>query len=563
MKTLKYKIFSVLFVVLLIFSCSDEFLETKPIGTDSEVSFYTTMQAADMATTVCYSIFSMEKVWDLTIVMALGSISSDEAEAGAGGKSDVIEYQQIDQLRHHPSTPNAFSQVYGYLFRSIGYCNTALEKMNPDDPDNQIKQDPAYDLNVIKMHMGEAYFLRAFNFFTLTQIFGGVPKVDRSLSPSEYDMPRSSIKEIYDLAKSDLNKAIELLPEKSYLDGQNQPGRASKGAAKALKAKIYLYESSYAKNYPNDERFAGLVQKWDSVNIMCEDIISSNQYELFGIDGKRDSTYRGKNTGGFQLIFNSDYNNSKEEIFSIQSRQDGLSWFFSRGTALVRWCAPRRIDLSKGATGDGQDHGWGWWCPTDFLADKFDKQDIRLSSTIMDENDSTQIAGGFWAYPNFNTLLAGTGVHYHQKKYEASAAQYWDNTGSWKEGPNNVKLIRYADLVLWNAEAYLERGMNAEALSNINLVRTRARMSGETGVPADLTGTVTHQQIEDERLYELSCEGHRFFDLVRWKLANQYLDHELSNGDQIDFEEGKHEFFPIPQTEMNLSKGALKQNPGY
>ena len=561
MKTLKYKSFAFFFFVLLGFSCSDEFLETNPLALESEVSFYTNMQAADMATTVCYSIFSIEKMWDLTVIMAIGSIASDEAEAGAGGKSDIPEYQSVDQLRHTANSPNIFNRTYGYIYRSIGYCNVALEKLNPDDPDNPIKKDPNYDEALIRKHVAEAYFLRAFNYFTITQIHGGVPLVDHVLTPSEFTLPRSSIKEIYDLIKSDLNKAIAVLPEKSEWGIQNA-GRASKGAAKALLAKVYLYESSYAKNYPGDERFAGLTQKWDSVNYWAEQVINSGEYELVGSNGERFPSWRSVNgVGGFSHIFSPGANNSAEEVFSIQCKMDGLGWFWSRGTSLIQWCAPRRKSDGPVATGNGDDYGWGWWCPSDFLAGKFDPLDMRLKATVMSEGDSILTATG-WGVPNFNEF-PGNGIVHYQRKYECSPAEYWAIKTSWKEGPTNVKLIRIADVHLWNAEAYMERSMNTEALLNINKVRARARASGYSGVPADLTGTLTHSQIEDERLFELGCEGHRFFDLVRWKLANQYLDHYLADGDRIDFEEGKHEFFPIPATEINLSNGNLIQNNGY
>jgi hypothetical protein len=89
-------------------------------------------------------------------------------------------------------------------------------------------------------------------------------------------------------------------------------------------------------------------------------------------------------------------------------------------------------------------------------------------------------------------------------------------------------------------------------------------MSGNSGVPADLTGTVTHDQIVQERLVELACEGHRFFDLIRWNLGPVYLNHVMMDGTtHVVYEPGKHEFFPIPDKEIALSGNKLQQYDGW
>ena len=570
MKTKKYKFLSFLLTSVLLFACNDKFLDTKPIAQSDETAFFSTMEAADLATTTCYSNFSTEKLWDLSIVMAMGSIASDEAEAGAGGKSDVIEYQQIDQLRQNASTPNVFDWSYGYLFRTINYCNVVLEKL-PNIPPSA----KGYDAAVIQKRLGEAYFLRAFNYFTLVQLFGGVPLVDHTLSPSEYYQPRAQISEIYTLIKSDLKEAMARLPEKSEWGAANV-GRATKGASEALMAKTYLYESSYAKYYPNDpdKRFDGLNQHWDSVIYWADMVINSGEYELLGADSSRFDSWRDpvNGVGGYTWIFQAGANNSKAEVFSIQSRQDGLSWFYSRGTSLIRWCAPRSVNAPDGSITD-QVPGWGWWCPTDFIVNAFAEEtgnpsdDPRYKATVMEDTDSLLYLNGtqqVWVTPNFDQLRAGTGVHRAQRKYECSPDEYWANTTSWKEGPTNVKMIRYADVILWNAEAYLELGDNANALKYINMVRERARASGHTGHPLDLNKTLTHEDIEHERLIELGLEGHRYFDIIRWGLGPKYLNHDLSDGDHIEFQPGR-EFYPLPASEVQLSKGKLKQYPssGY
>lgn len=206
-----YKVVIFFIIGTLALACSDSFIETKPIATATEESFYTTMASADMAITACYSTFNIEKVWDLSIMMTMGSIASDEAEAGAGGKTDVIEFQHVDQLRQTAQEANVFEWTWGYLYRGIGYCNVALAKIPGITPET----DANYDGALLQKRMGEAHFIRAINYFTLTQMYGGVPLLDHVPSPSEYNTPRSSIAEVYGLIKSDLKQAIDVLPKKS------------------------------------------------------------------------------------------------------------------------------------------------------------------------------------------------------------------------------------------------------------------------------------------------------------------------------------------------------------
>lgn len=552
MKNRIYKISIILTGLFLFLSCGEDFLDTKPIATSSPETFYTTLEAADMAVTNCYSMFKIEKTWDLSVVMILGSVASDEAEAAAGGKGDIPEYQDVDQLRHTPASPRVFSWPYGYMYRAIAACNIAMYYF-PDIPTKNQAEEKFLD-----QKLGEVYFLRAFNFFYLSIIFGGVPKVDHVLAPDEYKMGRSEIHEIFTLIKSDLHKAIQKLPTKSQW-GESNVGRASKGAAMAQLAKVYLYESSYAKYHSGDERFNGLEQHWDSAAYWAEQVINSGDYELVGLNGERFNSWRGEDTPAYQYIFMMASNGSREQVFEITARNDGLGWFYSRGTALVTWCAPRRLETPGGEI----DHGWGWWAPSPQLIAAYDPDDPRKDLTVLDTTDLVLHNTYGWVKPNFDDLYDGTGNSANSHKYECSPEEVIVGPSNWPMGPINVKMIRIADVYLWAAEAYFEMGQTNNALPFINAVRQRARLSGDNpdALP-DLT-TLTHEDIEHERLVELALEGHRFWDLIRWNLGDQYLNHTLADGDQIVYRPGIHEFFPLPDAEILQSGGALKQYPGW
>lgn len=555
-----YTILPLSLLLLISNGCSDDFVDFKPISKASTETFYTTMEAADMATTVCYSMFSQISTWDLVIMMNLGSIASDEAECAAGGKSDIPHYQRLDQLRHLASDADLFERAYGYLYKTIGYCNVSLERL----PLISKETDPDFNAAVIKRQLAEARFIRAFNYMQLVMLFGGVPLVDHVQTPDEYAQPRAEIHEIFSLIKSDLEIAIADLPTKKQW-GSNNVGRASKGAAMGLMAKVHLFESSYAKYHAGDDRFKNLNQEWDEVITWVEKIEELNEYHLIGIDGERFNTWRSSNTGGYQWIFMLDADNSDENLFEIQNAMDGKGWWNTRGQGLTRWCAPRRINMNE--SDEVQDYGWGWWAPSQKLVDTYEVGDPRKNATVMDRGDSilcyfANDGGEAWRTVNFDELFDGTGLHRQSKKYECAYHEYWYAGESWDSGPINVKLMRYADVLLWAAEAHLELGDEANALKYINMVRTRARNSGDTGAPADLT-SLTHIDIENERLVELGCEGHRMFDVIRWNKGSEYLNHKLADGDQIEYIPGKHEFYPLPETEINITKGALQQYEGW
>ncbi len=569
MKKILLNIIGLLLLCSVWNACSKDFVETEPIAQSTEVTFYKTMAGVESGVTACYSVLTAIKTFDLDILMTMGSIASDEAEAGAAGKTDVIEYQHVDQLAYTSAEANVLDRPYGFIYRGIMYCNTVLTKIpefqRSDDPDN-------YDSLLLQKRYGEASFMRAFYYFTLTQIYGGVPLIDHLLTGSEYNQSRAEISDLYDFIKSDLHVAIANLPTHTEW-GADNIGRASKGAAEALLAKVFLYESSYAKYCTDDgtynglgvSRFQGMSEHWDSAAYWAEQVIASDNYGLIGENGERFNTWRDPdpaiaNTGGYQYIFMLAADNSKEGVFEIQSATDGEEWFDTKGEAYIRWCAPRVLNIG----GTTQDYGWGWWCPTDFLVNQYETGDPRYKATVMEEGDTLLHTTG-WVTANFDALRDGTGLHRATRKYECSPAEFWSLGLGWEEGPINIKLIRYADVLLFASEAYFEMDNTEKALEYINLVRKRARMSGpdgDAGNPKELTA-ITHDDIVHERLVELALEGHRFWDLVRWNLAKTYLDHTLADGTAVTFIKGTHEFYPIPDEEISQSKGTIKQYPGW
>lgn len=534
-------------------SCSDEFLDVDPQGVMNSGSFYQKMQHADQAITACYSQFNNTAVWDRNLMMGFGDIASDDAEAGGDFVNEVPEFENMNRLTSDP-TNDQFDATYGTLYRAINFANIALENLP-----SIAETDSEADIDLLNKRIAEAKFIRAINFFYLTVVFGEVPLVDHVLGPSEYQMERGSLRDIYNLIEKDLTEAIDVLPEKGGWNGDE--GRATKGACQALLAKTYLFESSYAKYYAGqDERYAGLTERWDEVLAYTEMVINSGKYHLVGIDGETYSTWRDPETNGYRYIFTSEGDYSPETVFEITCLQEGLPYGEARGHSLSNWTNARYCINDNGdETSTGY---WGLGLPTQGLLKAFDDGDPRLRTSIAWEGctdcEPIEIGGG----SRYEISYTHSVTQAYARKYESSAAEFKDVGGPWHSAPANVKLIRYSDVYLMAAEAALAMGQNGKALEYVNKVRERARNCGDTGKPEALA-SVSFDDVVHERRIEFAGEGMRMFDIVRWNLAYDLLNTPTTDGYSREFIRGKNEYQPLPSREVELSGGALEQYPGW
>lgn len=545
----KYTIISLLAIIAL--SCNEDFLDLRPIGEQNSGTFYITQAAAEQSVIAAYSQYN-NVAFDKDLIMA-ADVVSDDAEAGGEYVNEVPSYENFNRMTPSP-TAGELENVYGSLFKSINFCNIALKNL-PDIKELDESADPV----VIDRLIAECKFLRAIGYSYLVMHFGGVPLVDHVLGADEYEQPKAELKTLYEFIENDLKDAIEVLPERSVFGTENV-GRASKGAAKSLMARILLFESSYARYYPGDERFTGMTERWADVLNYAEQVINSGEYSLPGMNGERFNTWRSSNTNAYRYLFTSNGDNSTESIFEIQCIEDGKGWAAARGNSMCQYISARRI-IDDSGNPTNSDY-WGLDLPTHSLVDEFEEGDPRLRAGIAIEGngDSIEIAGGYRYLISYDKSVTNT----YNTKYESSAAEFKDVGGPWHSAPMNIKLIRYADVLLMAAEAAVMLNQNDKALTYINQIRTRARLCGDEGntVPADLTGTVTLDNIIHERRVELYLEGHRYYDLVRWNLATQYLNHSTVDGYIVIFESPKNDFLPLPQYEINVNSN-LEQYPGW
>lgn len=575
MKTYNPDILILLTTVLLIFAgCSEDFLDIKPIGKVNELSFFSDTANMDIAINGVYNAFQYKENLDLydQYRMWLGSVASDEAECGGDTPTAWAEGYSYDDLSYS-SSGSILKALYGAMFAGISRASQMIEQLP------EAKQIEGIDTLKINKRLGEAHFLRAAYYFVLTRAYGGVPIVDHILLPSEYySLPRGTIKEVYMLMESDLKAAVRNLPLESEWAARDK-GRASRGAAQSLLAKMYVYESSFYTYYgAQDSRMGAVEDRWSEALSLCEQVINSGEYELVGATGETYETFWSPETNGFRYLFSVEGNNNRESIFAIQHALDQIGYNLNRGTALNMFVGARALYLDREQTlmsSEGS-HTWGFWVPTHRLYNMYHPNDVRRKVAIGEgPNPETGYRGdSIYCAPDGNpegwyvivpTRYPATGLE--TMKYEIGPHLSSFQGLDWQGNPQNQYYIRYADVILLAAEAAMMTNDPVKALSYLNMIRERARNCSDGINPANLEGPVTKQEIMDERAREFAIEGERFFDLVRWHEA-----YNVINGTRMEwwddsyndliYEEPKHDFFPLPAVEVSKN-GALKQYAGW
>lgn len=350
-------------------------------------------------------------------------------------------------------------------------------------------------------YLAEAKFIRAYAYFRLVKAFGDVPlRLHLPVDASEYNIPRTPKAEVYAAIEQDLNDAASVLPS-TYSPADQ--GHATKGAAMALHAKVAMYQGH-----------------WQDVFDLTNQVMSSGVYSLFP---------------NYEQLFRVANENCSESVFEIQCK-------YIPGNCDASNSQYSQVQGVRGSQGGG----WGFNVPTQDLADAYEAGDPRKDATIIFRGETT---------PEGDAIpVSGDNPMYNQKSYVPFSTYVECNEGS----EQNVRVIRYAEVLLMNAEAANELGNPTQALSSLNAVRARAR-GGNNAVLPDVTTTdqsALRTAIWHERRVEMGMEFDRFFDLVREGQAPAVLGPK-------GFVAGKNEVWPIPQNEIDLSAGTLVQNPGY
>nr|WP_199080747.1 RagB/SusD family nutrient uptake outer membrane protein [Pedobacter sp. ASV19] len=470
-------------------SCKKSFLDVPQEGKQQSTTFWRT---ADDAAAAVNAIYGNMRSWENTAfpAIAIESMGSDDADKGST-PADASFFLDFDRFTIDPDQGN-ISGFWNGQYRNINYCNQVLQNVPGITMDAALKD----------RYFGEAKFIRALSYFRLVRAFGGVPlRTKLPTNPTvDYNLPRASVAEVYAQIESDLNDAAAVLPQ-SY--GAADLGRATKGAALALHAKVAMY-----------------LKKWNDV-LSYTNTVMGLGYSLLP---------------NYEQVFRLANENGPESIFEIQcalvpGNPDASNSQYSQ------------VQGVRGQTGGG----WGFNVPSAELAASYEPGDPRRDATIIFRGETT---------PEGDVIdKIGDNPMYNQKSY-VPFSLYVPN---FNEGAQqNVRILRYSDVLLMNAEAANELGNTSQALSSLEQVRFRARQ-GNTSILPKVTTTdqaALRLAIWNERRSELAMENDRYFDVIRQGRGTQIFGVK-------GWKAGRNEVWPIPQSEIDLSGGVLTQNPGY
>lgn len=490
----KTKISLLLIPFLLSITGCEDFLQKDPQGELTQEAFPVSQSDALLATNAVYTTI---RNWAYhSGGYPILDIMSDDAHKGSNPNDQLPTVGPYDKFTHN-STQDGLDRWWSALYEGIKRANVVIENVPSIDMDPVMKS----------RYIAEASFLRGLYYFDLVRAFGGVPLVTTTTPPTK--MPRSTKEEIYDLIVEDLLFAAANLPERSAY-GPQDAGRATRGAAKSLLAKAYLFQGDFV----NAEKYA-------------MEVILSDEY-------------------GLEPVF-TDANG--------KSGEHGIESVFEIGAMEVDGSSGNQYANTQGVRGS-PNRGWGFNRPSLDLRDSFETGDPRLNATIINLGETIDgvLILGDGTTPD-ETLDAGNNVIevecYNQKVW-------YPGTTTTTQWGHNRRLIRYADVLLIAAEALNENNKPGNALQYLNEVRRRARQGNNSILP-DITETskaALRDIIIEERRHELAMEGHRYWDLVRTGKAASVLG-------PLGFVTGKHELLPIPQNEIDISQGSLVQNPNW
>jgi hypothetical protein len=469
----------------------EKFLDVQPKYIQDAENYFNSKSDYELALIGAYDLLQ-----GTFLVNWIGEIASDNSIAGGESVTDTEGLHDIDNMTHN-AVNNELRSIFRWNYAGIARVNYIMEykdKINFDGKEQII---------------GEARFLRAYYYFELVKFFGDVPLiVDQRLGTEEVTQTERTPKaQVYAQIESDLNYAIEHIVWSNPIKG-----RADKGAALALLGKVYLYQN-----------------KFPQAATALSRVINEGGYSL--VPDYNDLWFV-VNEGNSETVFDVEYSGLEGGSYDCLICLEGNAAPGFHG--IRQYTGP--------LYGDGNSYNM----PTADLYNAFDANDPRRDITVLD------LDAFIAAQPNPGSIsyAIGGGGHtgYYNNKYIKRQNELGlpDNDLT---SPLNYKVIRYADVLLMAAEAYNRSNNDGLALQYLNEVRARVNMPAISSAGSQLT-----QDIWNERRYELSCEGLRFFDLVRTGQAAQSI-----NG----FQTGKNELFPIPQVEIDLAGGNWSQNPGY
>lgn len=567
-------------------SCSDSFLENKPQGSLSDAN----MQSAeniDLLINAAYSGlygFTNEQTdpWIRPMTnWSYGEVRADNAYKGGGGEGDIWEVHAMETAQVQPNNGNIDGKWYN-LYSVISRCNNAISTLET----LTTEELPVRDVRIAEMKVIRAHF-----YFELVRLFNKIPVVDGVNTADHINVPNDAYTRDQHLARiaGELLDAAKILPER-----QSEIGRVNANIARAYAAKVKLYQA-YEQN---PETHAVVNVNKELLREVVTLIDGLQGYDLLA---------------DFQHLDLIAYENGVESVWAVQ---------YSMNDGSIDAGRTNMSNLLNSPAGSSPYGGDGFFLPSQDLINAyqtdaaglpvFDYQSRPDYAWVKYENERMEISNTTpMVDPRLDFVVGRPTITY--KTWRESPCEIWvRDTGTygyncakrfwvspespdmyqgwpWGQSGLNWQIIRYADLLLYKAEALIEIGEGnglETARQLINRVRQRAANSAfvrdfndsskyaanyNIGLyPAEgWTQEYARKALRTEMRLEKALEGERFFDLVRWGIAkevmNKYYAAEKGKRiyyDMASFETGE-EYFPIPVAQYNFSLGKYTQNPGY
>ncbi len=550
---MKKSLVLLLIALFISFSCSDEFLDEVPVG---ELSPDQILDPVNMEGLIISAYAVLNGQFDLASNAynspasnwTFGDVVSDDAYKGGGGTGDQNQIHLMEIFNTNP-TVRDFERKWIALYEGVKRANLVLQSIDKAEGLGQ---------NTIDQRKAEMRFLRGHFYFELKKIFNKIPYVDATAEgPDDYYVSNEEFTsdQIWQKIADDFQAAYEVLPE-----NQADPGRPTKMAAMAYLCKVHIFQ-----------------RNWNEAIQAADIVVNSGKYSLMP---------------DFRDLFLPENDNGSEIIFAVQHTiNDG---------------SPRNYNGSIGdrlaPPGGPRYPQYGFHRPSQNLINAF-----KTTNEGLPAHENVDISESDPVDPRLDHSTARPGIPFLDLGvlYEDSWARDLSTYGPYSpkkrivsaNSPGyltvwpyvnslNYYVIRYADLILWRAEAAIMTNDLETGRMYINMIRDRARNSqyvqhldgsGDAanyviesyGQPFSSQGAAMEALMTERRL-ELAQEGHRFFDLVRWDIAvevmNAYFQVEKTRRTHLSnaqFVGGKHEYAPIPQSQIDLGRGLIKQNPGY
>jgi hypothetical protein len=559
-------------------SCK-EFLDMPPQGAASEENLKNADGAEKLVNAAYASLGNDHWFEPYTSLWPYGNIRAGDAYKGGLGVADLVDYHIYETFSAIRTDISGGNRIWGRLYIAVQRTNSAIKVLN---------ELPEGELTTKTQRVAEMRFLRAHFHFILKILFKKIPYIVEDLNSdqiAETSNEQFSNDELWSKIAEDFQFAVDNLPKE-----RTQVGRPNNTVAKAYLAKTKLFQA-YQQNDQHEISSINATAL-EQVVKLADEVINSGEFQLFDDIGKN---------------FLWDFDNGTESVFAVQRSKDD-------GSPIGR------IDMSTALTYPMYP---GYGCcsfhrPSQNLINSFQTTDSGIPNFENFNNNNLEKPEDFKTNSVDPRLDHTAGIPTHPYKYQKDVIYSVDKftrepgtygpyssmkdvqklscpclttaqTFAYPASSKNNVVIRFADVLLWKAEALIELGRHNESLPIINQIRIRAKNSTEmlknldgsyianykvepyvSGINISWTKENARKALRWERRLEFALEGSRFFDLVRWGIAeselNTYFEKEKTRVPYLSdakFKKGRDEYLPIPEQQIQYSKGIYVQNAGW